>query len=78
MIRAFCALTNGIHTAVQTAATLTFAVYLLSTHPEVFARLRTEVLEKVGPSQRPSYDNIRDMKFLRAVINETLRLFPPV
>ncbi|ETW83746.1 cytochrome P450 monooxygenase 11 [Heterobasidion irregulare TC 32-1] len=61
-----------------TAATLTFAVYLLSTHPEIFARLRTEVLEKVGPSQRPSYDNIRDMKFLRAVINETLRLFPPV
>ncbi|EAU87478.1 cytochrome P450 monooxygenase pc-3 [Coprinopsis cinerea okayama7 len=61
-----------------TAATLTFCIYLLSQHPDVFQRLRTEVLEKVGPSRRPNFDDLRDMRYLRAVLNETLRLFPIV
>ncbi|KAH9913197.1 cytochrome P450 [Amylocystis lapponica] len=61
-----------------TAATLTFAVYKLAQNPHIFARLREEVLSKVGSARPPSYDDIRDMKYLRAVINETLRLYPPV
>ena len=32
-------------------------------------RLREEILGKVGNSRRPDYDDIRDMKYLRAVIN---------
>lgn len=44
-------------------------VYLLATHPKVMERLREEVLDKVGPSARPTFDDIRDMKYLRAVIN---------
>jgi len=61
-----------------TASTLTFVVFLLSLHPEVFDRLRTEVLEVVGPMEQPTYESIRNMKYLRAVLNETLRLYPPV
>ncbi|KAK0231517.1 cytochrome P450 monooxygenase pc-3 [Armillaria fumosa] len=61
-----------------TAATLTFVVYMLSQHPDVLRRLRNEILEKVGMTNRPSYNDFRDMKYLRAVINETLRLYPPV
>jgi hypothetical protein len=38
-------------------------------HPEVMARLRAEVMEKVGPANRPTYEDIKEMKFLRAVIN---------
>lgn len=34
-------------------------------------RLRTEILDKVGPTRRPDYDDIRDMRYLRAVINGT-------
>ncbi|EMD32739.1 hypothetical protein CERSUDRAFT_118474 [Gelatoporia subvermispora B] len=61
-----------------TAATLTFTLYVLIEHPENLQRLRSEILEKVGPSRRPTYDDIREMKFLRAFINEVLRLYPPV
>ncbi|GBE87187.1 cytochrom P450 [Sparassis latifolia] len=61
-----------------TAATLTFAVYKLAQHPHILRRLRQEVLAEVGTSRRPTHDDIREMKFLRAFINETLRLYPPV
>ncbi|KAG5339747.1 hypothetical protein C0989_003864 [Termitomyces sp. Mn162] len=47
-------------------------------YPTVHARLREEVLDQVGPTKRPDFDDIKDMKYLRAVINETLRLFPTV
>ena len=53
----------------KTAATLTFAVYMIASHPAILDRLREEILSKVGPSARPTYDDIRDMKYLRAVIN---------
>ncbi|TBU33844.1 cytochrome P450 monooxygenase pc-3 [Dichomitus squalens] len=61
-----------------TASTLTFAVYRLAEHPDILRRLREEILSVVGPTRRPSYEDIRNMKYLRAVINETLRLYPPV
>ncbi|XP_006460417.1 cytochrome P450 [Agaricus bisporus var. bisporus H97] len=61
-----------------TASTLTYAIYMLAEHPQVLKRLREEVLQKVGPSRRPEYDDLKDMKYLRATINETLRLYPAV
>ncbi|KAH8832235.1 cytochrome P450 monooxygenase pc-1 [Flagelloscypha sp. PMI_526] len=61
-----------------TAATLTFLTHFLSLYPEVCRRLRTEILDQVGPNRRPTFDDIREMKYLRAVINETLRLYPVV
>ncbi|TDL26691.1 cytochrome P450 monooxygenase pc-2 [Rickenella mellea] len=61
-----------------TATTLTYAFYFLALHPHVLERLRGEILANVGHSRRPTFDDIREMKYLRAVINETLRLFPPV
>ena len=53
----------------QTAATLSFAVYLLCMYPEVFRKLRAEVLDHIGPTQMPTFDDIKSMKYLRAVIN---------
>ncbi|KAF7373934.1 hypothetical protein MSAN_00605800 [Mycena sanguinolenta] len=61
-----------------TAATLTFAVYMLAEHPDIADRLRKEILDVVGSSRMPTYDDLRIMKYLRAFINETLRLYPPV
>ncbi|TCD70443.1 hypothetical protein EIP91_003524 [Steccherinum ochraceum] len=61
-----------------TAGTLTFAVYFLCMYPHILERLRKEILEAVGPSRRPDYDDIKDMKYLRAFLNEVLRLYPAV
>ncbi|KAL0948881.1 hypothetical protein HGRIS_008998 [Hohenbuehelia grisea] len=61
-----------------TATTLTYSVYMLSQHPKVLAKLRAEVLEKVGSSRRPTFDDMREMKYLRAFVNEVLRLYPAV
>ena len=32
-------------------------------------RLREEILDVVGPTRRPTYDDIRNMKYLRAFLN---------
>ncbi|KAF8585826.1 cytochrome P450 monooxygenase pc-3 [Ramaria rubella] len=61
-----------------TASLLTFATYCLAMHPKILATLRLEIINTVGTSRTPSYDELRDMRYLRAVLNETLRLFPPV
>ncbi|KAI0671270.1 cytochrome P450 [Trametes maxima] len=61
-----------------TSCTLTFAIYALAEHAEVSKRLRAEVLSVVGPSARPTYENVRELKYMRAFINEVLRLWPPV
>lgn len=52
-----------------TASALTFVVYLLAMHPRVMTRLRQEILDKVGPIRMPNENDIKDMKYLRAVIN---------
>ncbi|EMD35976.1 hypothetical protein CERSUDRAFT_115922 [Gelatoporia subvermispora B] len=61
-----------------TATLLTYATYFLAEHPEVMQKLRAEVIEHCGTSKPPTFENIKAMRYLRAVINETLRLFPPV
>ncbi|KAF8332801.1 cytochrome P450 monooxygenase CYP63 [Cantharellus anzutake] len=59
------------------ASTLTFVLYFLSIYPEAAAKLRDEVT-RILPSGSPTLDSIRKMTYLRAILNETLRLFPPV
>ncbi|KAJ7056207.1 cytochrome P450 [Mycena amicta] len=61
-----------------TSTLLTFVIYMLTKHPEVLAKLRAEVLDVVGPTRAPTHEDIREMKYMRAVLNETLRLYPPV
>nr|GAT51535.1 predicted protein [Mycena chlorophos] len=61
-----------------TSSLLTFVIYMLTAHPHVLAKLRAEVLEVVGPNAAPTHEMIREMKYMRAVLNETLRLYPPV
>lgn len=54
------------------------AIYCLAKHPEKQARLRRE-LEQVMPQKDTPLngDIMNNMPYLRAVLKETLRLFPP-
>ncbi|KAG5982246.1 hypothetical protein E4U55_002162 [Claviceps digitariae] len=61
-----------------TAGTLSWAIYELARHPECFAKMRREILDIVGPSKPPTYEDLKNMPYLKAVINETLRLYPSV
>ena len=55
--------------SLQTAALITFTVYMLSEHPHVYDRLRQEVMATVGNVNRPTPEDLRNMKYLRAVLN---------
>ncbi|KAK0200209.1 cytochrome P450 [Desarmillaria ectypa] len=59
------------------ASLLSFAMYMMCEHTVLAARLRSEILEKIG-TQRPSCEDIRGMQYLRAFLDETLRLYPPI
>ena len=52
----------------QSASVMTFAVYALSQHPTVLARVRKEILDKLG-YRPPTVDDIKDLKYLRAFLN---------
>ncbi|KAL1841119.1 hypothetical protein VTJ49DRAFT_7397 [Mycothermus thermophilus] len=61
-----------------TACTLSWTIYELARHPEVVEKLRAEILSVVGPTRAPTYDDLKSMKYLQNVMNETLRLYPVV
>lgn len=60
-----------------TALTLTWCFYLLSLYPEVAERIRQEG-EDVYGDRVPTWDDIHSLTYSRAVIQETMRLYPPV
>jgi len=60
-----------------TAITLSWAFYLLDQHPQIAARLHAE-LDGVLGGRTPEFADVPRLVFTRAVIDETLRLYPPV
>jgi cytochrome P450 len=62
-----------------TASLLSNLFFMLSRQPEVYSRLAEEI-RGIAPTtdQAPSLEQLKSMKYLRACINESLRLHPPI
>ncbi|MBM4246612.1 MAG: cytochrome P450 [Deltaproteobacteria bacterium] len=60
-----------------TAVALAWTWYLLGRHPEVEQRLRDEVADAVG-RRTPTPADLPALRYVRMVVDETLRLYPPV
>ena len=60
-----------------TANALTWTWYLLSQHPEVEAGVHAEV-DQVLAGRAPTYADLAELKYTKMVIDEAIRLYPPV
>ncbi|WP_256107425.1 cytochrome P450 [Streptomyces sp. ODS05-4] len=59
-----------------TAATLTWAYYLLSRNPETYEAMQAEVAEALG-GRTPTHEDCARLPYTEQVVKETLRLYPP-
>ncbi|XP_057490154.1 cytochrome P450 81C13-like [Actinidia eriantha] len=66
---------GGIGTS---ANTMERAISLLLIHPEAFHKVRAEIDTQVGHSRLLDESDLANLPYLHCVINETLRLYPPV
>jgi len=61
-----------------TTALLSHTLYLFVLHPDALKKAREEVHQVLGPEGVPTAESMRKLKYVRAVLNETLRLFTPL
>ena len=61
-----------------TSGALSFALYFLARHPEIANRARAEIAEVWGEQQRPDFELIAKLRYVRRVFDEALRLHPTV
>ncbi len=60
-----------------TALTLAWSLYLLSLHPDALERIRAEARAVCG-ERDPEWNEVQHLTYTRMVIQETMRLFPPI
>jgi len=60
-----------------TAILLSWTFYLLSQHPHVERNVVHEIGQRIG-KRVPTADDLGQLPYLKAVLDETLRLYPPV
>ncbi|CAH9102971.1 unnamed protein product [Cuscuta epithymum] len=61
-----------------TSNLLTWTTVLLAMHPQWQDQARDEVFKVCGPRDMPSKDDIVKLKTLSMILNESLRLYPPI
>lgn len=59
-----------------TSGALSFALHYLAQNPDIAARARAEVDRVWGDTDRPAYDQIARLRYVRRVLDESLRLWP--
>ncbi|WOG82373.1 hypothetical protein DCAR_0101537 [Daucus carota subsp. sativus] len=60
-----------------TMVTLTWAVSLLLNHRHVLRKVQDELEKHVGRDRQVNESDVKNLPYLRAIVKETLRLYPP-
>lgn len=60
-----------------TASTLGWTLHLVDRHPQVRERLHAEAVQVLGDG-RPVYEDLHRLRYTTMVVQEAMRLFPPV
>ncbi|KAJ4304620.1 hypothetical protein N0V90_000146 [Kalmusia sp. IMI 367209] len=60
-----------------TASLLSNLLFEIPRHPDILARLHREIVSHVGDTV-PTYQQLKEMKYLKAVMSESQRLYPIV
>jgi cytochrome P450 len=61
----------------STSNVLAWLWYVLARHPEIEQRVRHEISEQLG-QRTPTFHDLAGLPYLRMVIQETMRIYPPV
>lgn len=61
-----------------TASLLSNMWFMIAKNPAIFAKLRQEVQETFPDGELPTYEKLRNMKYLKYCMNESLRVHPVV
>ncbi|KAK6460241.1 cytochrome P450 [Scheffersomyces coipomensis] len=66
-----------------TAGLLSFAFYELARNPDAWSKLKAEIYEKFGSGEKAdvgeiTFESLKKCEYLKAVLNETLRMYPSV
>ncbi|KAJ8965098.1 hypothetical protein NQ317_010501 [Molorchus minor] len=61
------------------STTMTFALYLLAVHPELQEKVREEIRTVFARhGNQMTYDSLNELKYMKQVIDETLRMYSPL
>lgn len=61
-----------------TGETLINALYMLSVNPDIQEKLYEEIISIFPDDRSLEYEELNGLPFMEMVINETMRLFPPI
>lgn len=60
-----------------TSILLTWAFYFISQNPEVEEKILEEIDTVLGPDELPTFESMKALRYMKCVLDETLRLYPP-
>ncbi|XP_005093691.1 cytochrome P450 3A29 [Aplysia californica] len=61
-----------------TSSTLQFLFYEIGRRPDIREKVMNELNEHIAEMAEPTYEDCQKLKYIEALINETLRCYPPV
>lgn len=61
-----------------TASLLTNVFFILSHNPHIWSKLQSEIRTALPDDSRPTFEQLKNMKYLKAILNESLRMHPVV